>query len=156
MKGVDLHLRVRPSFWSEYAPRPDAIPPTTRSGTNLEIVLGKTSDCKVATHPKIQIVNRIPTNAARMFQKRLTSALPSPELVSVRKIRPMKNNANAERRMESEYCRSPRGSLISQIRPRSIDNPTSAPAIRRVASDSLESRPISINLFSSQCFAHQR
>src|SRR5205809_4820145 len=117
---------------------------------------GKTSDCKDATQPSIQIETMIATNAAARFQRRLPSALPAPELVSVRRIRPRKYNPKPVRRMTTEYCWIPRGRLMSQTRARSADNPVSVTAIRLMARDIPESRPISINLFSSECFAHKR
>src|SRR2546426_1924180 len=147
--------RARPDFCTAYAPRPTAIPPITRSGTHLEIIDGKTSDCRDATHPRIQIDNMIPTNAARRFQRRLTSALPAPELDSARRTRPRKNNPKLTRSMVTEYCWIPRGPLMSQTTPRSADMPPNVAAARLVAIDILESRPISINFFPSQCFTHQ-
>src|SRR6267143_5248578 len=148
-------LRARPDFWTAYAPRPVAIAPITRSGTQVEIMVGKTLDCKDATQPRIQIDSMIPTNEVVRFQRRLAAALPAPELVSVRKTRPRKKNPMPARSMEVEYCWSPRGPPISQTRARIADIPPSVVAIRRVASDILESRPISINLFSSKRLAHQ-
>src|SRR5947209_6011907 len=153
-KGVVLP-RAGPDFCTAYAPRPAAIPPITRSGTHLEIIDGKTSDCREATHPRIQIDNMIPTNAARRFHRRLTSALPAPELVSVRRTRLRKNNPKPTRSMVTEYCWIPRGPLMSQTTPRSADMPPNVTAARLVAIDILESRPISINFFPSQCFTHQ-
>src|SRR5712691_9646 len=154
-KGVVLP-RARPDFCTAYAPRPVAIPPITRSGTHLEIIVGKTSDCKDATQPRIQIDNMIPTNAARRFQRRLTSALPAPELVSVRRTRPRKNSPKTESNRVAEDDCIPRGPRINQTRARSADRPPNIPAIRLNTSDIPESRPISINLFSSECLAHQR
>ncbi len=156
MKGVALHLLVRPSLCTANAPRPAVIAAMTRSGTHLEIAVGKTSDCKDATQPRIQIDNMIPIRAATMFQRKLATARPVPELVSVRKSRPRKNKLKPTRSTETEYCWIPSGPLMSQTRPRIADMPPNVAAARRVASDSLESRPISINLFSSECFAHQR
>src|SRR5438132_13436835 len=57
--------------------------------------------------------------------------------------------------METEYGCSPSGPLISQTSARIADIPPSVVAVRRVASAILESRPISINLFSSKCLTHQ-
>src|SRR2546425_7774183 len=137
------------------APRPAVIAATARSGTHLEMMLGKTSDCKEATQPKIQIVSMIPTNAATRFQRKLATARPGPEIVSVRKTRPRKNRLKPVRSRETEYCWSPRGALISQMTPRMADIPPNVVAIRFVATDNPESRPISINLLSSERLAHQ-
>src|SRR5712691_4132291 len=98
-------LRARPDFCTAYAPRPVAIAPITRSGTQLEIMVGKTLDCKDAIQPRIQIDNMIPTNPAVRFQRKLTTALPAPELVSVLRIRPRKNNPKAEsNRVAEDDC----------------------------------------------------
>src|SRR5713101_3391823 len=149
-------LRARPDFCTAYAPRPVAIAPITRSGTQPEIVLGKTLDCRDAIQPRIQIDNMIPTNAAVRFQRKLTTALPAPELVSVRRTRPAKNSPKAvSSRAVDDDC-TPRGPRINQTRARSADRPPNIPAIRLNTSDIPESRPISINLFSSECLAHQR
>src|SRR2546422_6531397 len=67
MKGVALHLRARPSLCVEYAPNPVAIAATTRLGVQLEIAVGKTSDCREATQPRIQIPSMTPTNAHVRF-----------------------------------------------------------------------------------------
>jgi hypothetical protein len=91
MKGVGFHLWVKPDFCTTKAPRPVAIVATARLGTQLEMAVGKTSDCRDATQPKIQIDNMIPTNAAARFQRKLASALLGPELASVRRIRLRKN-----------------------------------------------------------------
>src|SRR5712692_2929373 len=147
-------LRARPDFWTAYAPRPVAIAPMTRSGTQLEIMVGKMLDCKDAIQPRIQMDKMIPTNAAVRFQSKLTSALPPPELVSVRRTRLRKNSPKAvSNRVVEDDCisRSPR---INQTRARIADSPLNVPAIRLNTSDILESRPISINLFSSKCLAH--
>src|SRR5438552_16008928 len=85
-------LFARTEFCTAYAPRPVAIAPMTRSGTQLEIMVGKTLDCKDAIQPRIQIDNMIPTNPAVRFQRRLTSALTTPELVSVRRTPPAKTS----------------------------------------------------------------
>src|SRR3989441_2664059 len=156
MKGVALHLRARPSLCVEYAPSPAAIAATTRLGVQLEMADGKTSDCRDATQPRIHIPSMIPTNAHVRFQRKLTSALPAPEIVSVRKTRPRKPKLKPARSTEREYCWIPRGPLMIQIRARIAEMPVSVPAIRRVASDKPESRPISINVFSSERLAHQR
>src|SRR2546425_345226 len=148
-------LRARPDFCTPYVPRPVAIAPITRSGTQLEIMVGKTLDCKDAIHPRIQIDSMIPTNAAVRFHRKLTSALPTPELVSVRRTRPAKNSPKAvSNRVVEDDC-IPRGPRINQTRARSADRPLNVPAIRLNTSDIVESRPISINLFSSKCLAHQ-
>jgi len=141
-------LRARPDFCTAYAPRPAAIAATTRSGTQLEMTVGKTSDCKDDTQPRIQIDNMIVTDAATRFQRKLTSALPAPELVSVRRTRPRKNSPKPARSTVTEYCWIPRGPLMSQTMPRSVDMPVNVAAVRLVASDILDSRPISINLLS--------
>src|SRR5213596_3904679 len=117
---------------------------------------GKTSDCKAATQLSIQIDTMIATNAAARFQRILLSALPAPELVYVRRILPRRYRPKPVRSMMTEYCWIPRGCLMSQTRARSADNPVSVTAIRLMARDIPESRPISINLFSSECFAHKR
>src|SRR5713101_6027301 len=149
-------LRARPDFCTAYAPRPVAIAPITRSGTQPEIVLGKTLDCRDAIQPRIQIDNMIPTNAAVRFQRKLTTALPAPELVSVRRTRPRKNSPKAvSSRAVDDDC-TPRGPRINQTRARIADIPPNVVAVHRVASAILESRPISINLFSSKRFTHQR
>src|SRR5712664_2823676 len=149
-------LRARPDFCTAYAPRPVAIAPITRSGTQLETMVGKALDCKHAIQPSVQIDNMIPTNAAVRFQRKLTTALPAPEMVSVRKTLSRKNSPIPARSMEAEYCCIPIGPLISQTRARIADIPPNVVAVRRVASAILESRPISINLFSSKRFTHQR
>src|SRR5712664_678821 len=155
MNGVALHLFVRPSLCTANAPRPAVIAPMTRSGTHLEMTPGKVSDCRDAIHPKIQIVNTIPTNAATRFQSRLATVFPGPELVSVRRTRPRENRLRPTRSREAEYCWIPIGCRMSQTRPRIAEIPPSVVATRRVALDSLESRPISINVFSSERFAHK-
>src|SRR6266852_3100632 len=109
MNGVALHLRARPSLCEAYAPRPAAIAATTRLGIQLEIADGKTSDCRDATQPRIQIPSMIPTNAHVRFQRKLTSALPDPEMVSVRKTRPRNPKLKPTRSKEREYCWIPRG-----------------------------------------------
>src|SRR5205823_3383203 len=156
MKGVALHLRARPSLCAAYAPRPAVIAATTRLGVQLEKTDGNTSDCSEATQPRIQIPSMIPTNAHVRFQRKLTSALPAPEIVSVRKTRPRKPKLKPARSKEGEYCWIPRGPLMIQMRARIAEMPVNVPAIRLVARDSPESRPISINMFSSERFAHQR
>src|SRR5437867_6950127 len=156
MKGVALHLRAKPSLCDAYAPRSAVIAATTRLGVQLEMAAGKTSDCRDATQPRIQIPSMIPTNAHVRFQRKLTSALPAPEIVSVRKTRPRKPKLKPARSNEREYCWIPRGPLMIQIRARIAETPVNVPAIRRVASDSPESRPISINVFSSERLALQR
>src|SRR6267378_831518 len=40
MKGVAVHLRVRPSLCTAYAPRPAVIAPTASTGTRLETTVG--------------------------------------------------------------------------------------------------------------------
>src|SRR5437016_1060670 len=148
-------LRARPDFCTAYTPRPVAIAPITRSGTQLEIMVGKTLDCKDAIQPRIQIDNMIPTNPAVRFQRKLTSALPTPELASVRRTRPAKKSPKAvSNRVVEDDC-IPRGPRINQTRPRIADRPLKVPAIRLNTSDIVESCPISINLFSSKCLAHQ-
>jgi hypothetical protein len=117
---------------------------------------GKTSDCRDATQPRIQIPSMIPTNAHVRFQRKLTSALPDPEIVSVRKIRPRNPKLKPTRSKDRVYCWIPRGPLMIQMRARIADMPVKVPAIRLVARDSPDSRPISINVFSSERFAHQR
>src|SRR2546425_7135455 len=148
-------LFARPDFCTAYAPRPLAIAPITRSGTQLEIMVGKTLDCKDAIQPRIQIDNMIPTNPAVRFQRKLTSALPTPELVSVRRTRPAKNSPKTVSNMVVEDGCISRGPRISQTSARSADRPLNVPAIRLNTSDILESRPISINLLSTKCLAHQ-
>src|SRR5436309_2115488 len=153
-KGVTA-LRARPDFCTPYAPRPVVIAPITRSGTQLEIMVGKTLDCKDAIQPRIQIDSMIPTNPAVMFQRRLTSALPTPELVSVRRTLPAKNRPKAvSSRVVEDDC-IPSGPRISQMRASSAERPLNVPAIRLNTSNIVESCPISINLFSSKCLAHQ-
>src|SRR2546425_4897911 len=138
-------LRGRPDFCIEYAPSPVAIAPITRSGTQLESMVERTSDCKEAIQLRIQIDNMIPTNAAVRFQRKLTSALPAPELVSVRRTRPAKNSPKAlNSRAVDDDC-TPRGPRINQTRARSADRPPNISAVRLNTSDILESRPISIN-----------
>src|SRR5438046_10602856 len=117
---------------------------------------GKTSDCNDATQLSIQIDTMIVTNAAARFQRILLSAPPAPELVSVRRIRPRKYRPKPVRSMMTEYCWIPQGCLMTQTRARSADNPVSVTAIRLMARDIIESRPISINLFSPEGLAHQR
>src|SRR2546425_1754519 len=155
MKGVALHLLVRPSLCTANAPRPAMIAAMTRSGTHLEMTVGKTSDCKDHTQPRIQIDNTIPTSAATMFQRKLATARPVPELVSVRKTRPRKNKLKPTRSTETEYCWIPSGPLMSQTRPRMADIPPNVAAARRCGSERPESRPTSIHLFRSERFAHQ-
>src|SRR5207247_6138932 len=82
---------------------------------------GKTSDCKDATQLSIQVDTMIATNAAARFQRILPSALPAPELVSVRRIRPRKYRPKPVRSMMTEYCWIQRGCLMSQTRARSVD-----------------------------------
>src|SRR5207253_5677111 len=97
----------------------------------------------------------IPASRGVRFQKKLTSALPARELVSVRRTRPAKNRPKAvSSRVVEDDC-IPRGPRINQTRARSADKPLNVPAIRLNTSDIVESRPISINLFSSKCLAHQ-
>src|SRR5437867_4325657 len=120
------------------------------------MTLGNTSDCKDATQLSIQIDTMIATNAAARFQRILLSALPAPELISERRILPRRYRPKPVRSMMTEYCWIPRGCLMSQTRARSADNPVSVTAIRLMAGDIIESRPISLNLFSSECLAHQR
>src|SRR2546430_2626299 len=148
-------IRPMPVFCAAYAPRPVAIGPITGAGIQLEIVVGKTLDCRDGIQPRIKIDNMIPPDAAVRFHRKLTSAPPAPELVSVRRTRPAKNSLKAvSNRVVEDDC-IPRGPRINQTRARSADRPPNIPAIRLNTSDILESRPISINLFSSQCFAHQ-
>src|SRR5437667_3714052 len=117
---------------------------------------GKTSDCKDDTQLSIQIDTMIATNAAARFQRILLSALPVPELVSVRRILPRKYRPKPVTSMMTEYCWIPRGCLMSQTRARSADIEVSVTAIRLTAFDIRDSRPISINMFSPECFAHKR
>src|SRR5207245_2973869 len=133
MKGVARHFRARPSLCPAYAPRPAAIAATTKMGVQLEMAVGKTWDCKDATQPNIQIPSMIPANAQVRFQRKLTSALPAPEIVSVRKTRPRKPKLKPARSKAREYCWIARGPLIIQINPRLAETPVSVPAIRRVA-----------------------
>src|SRR5467141_1953100 len=148
-------LLPRLDLCSANALKPVTIAPITRSGIHLEIVAGKASDCNDAIQPKIRVVNVSPTNTPARFQRRETSVLPTPEFVSVRRSRPRKNRPKPMSSRSREYCSSPTGCLISQMMPRSMDKPPKVLAARLNASDILESRPISINLFSSQRFAHQ-
>src|SRR5207245_8033140 len=83
MKGVAVHLRVRPSLCTAYAPRPAVIAATARTGTRPEMTLGKRQTARTP-QPRIQIDNIIPTNAIARFPRRLAIALPAPALVSVR------------------------------------------------------------------------
>src|SRR5207245_636959 len=147
-------LFARPDFCTAYAPRPVAIATMTRCGTQLEIMVRKTLDCKEAIQPSIQIDNMIPTNAAVRFQRKLTSALPTPELASVRRTRPAKNSPKAVSNRVAEDDCIPSGPRINQTRARSADRPLNVPAIRLNTSDIVESRPISIKLLSSQRLAH--
>src|SRR5437870_7793588 len=128
-------LFARPDFCTAYAPRPVAIAPMTRSGTQLEIMVGKTLDCKDAIQPRIQIDNMIPTNAAVRFQRKLTSALPTPELASVRRTRPAKNSPKAVSNMVAEDDCIPSGPRINQTRSSSADRQLNVPAIRLNTSD---------------------
>jgi hypothetical protein len=141
--------RARPVLCVAYALRPVTIAPSTRLGTHFETAAGKTSDCRDAIQPKIQIVNVIPTNTAVMFHRMLRSALPGPELVSVRRSRPRKSRLKLVSNRVREYCSSPRGCLMSQMTPRSADKPPSVVVALLKARVIPESRPISINLFSS-------
>src|SRR3989442_5159882 len=120
------------------------------------MVVRETAGCRGAPQPGIQMPSMIPANAQVRFQRKLTSALPAPEMVSVRKARPRKPKLKPARSKEREYCWIARGPLIIQTRARIAETPVNVPAIRLVASDSPESRPISINLFSSERLAHQR
>src|SRR5256712_9572252 len=63
MKGVAVHLRVRPSLCTAYAPRPAVIAATARKGARPGMTVGETSDCQDATQPRIQIDNINPPNA---------------------------------------------------------------------------------------------
>src|SRR5439155_1310122 len=80
-------------------------------------------DCREPTQPRIQIPSMTPTNAHVRFQRKLTSALPAPEIVSVRKTRPRKPKLKPARSREREYCWIPRGPLMIQIRARIADMP---------------------------------
>src|SRR5438093_13783637 len=77
---------------------------------------GKTSDCKDATQLSIQIDTMIVTNAAARFQRILVSALPAPELVSVRRIRPRKYRPKPVRSIMTDYGWIARGWMMSQGR----------------------------------------